>query len=364
MNFSELRKPPHTLGFDPKRLKRVEELIEQGIADKLFPSATYVVMRYGLIAAEGAFGVAQPDSTPPTPARLETIFDLASITKCITAAMLLQCVEEGRLHLGQEVRQVLPEAEKSPVGHASLRALATHTSGLPAWKPVYQAPSPLTDILETALTDKPGARYTYSDLGYILLGNILERVLGQPLETLAHDRVFAPLGMAQAGFCPTPNQFPLLAATTAPLGQVHDPNTRGMNGVAGHAGAFASAPDMVRFCLSLAYPTAAGHFGVPALLGPLARRLASTRQTPPELDGHSIGYFTYPSGYLPYGDLLSSRTFGHTGFTGTSLVFDPEHDLALLLLTNRVYYENINDGTGVLRLRRLFSNLVGGAIVH
>ncbi len=137
-----------------------------------------------------------------------------------------------------------------------------------------------------------------------------------------------------------------------------------MNGVAGHAGIFAPATDLVRYILSFIYPETAAHLHIPPVLGPLARHLMTKRQTEPPLEGHSIGWFAYPSGYLPRGDLLSDHTFGHTGFTGTSLVFDPDNDLALLLLTNRVYYENVNDGRGVLRLRRLFSNVAGGAITE
>ena len=171
--------------------------------------------------------------------------------------------------------------------------------------------------------------------------------------------------MVHAGYQPAPSEHPLLAATTAPLGAVHDPNARGMNGVAGHAGVFASAPDMVRFCLALAYPTTATHVGITPIL---QSTCPASGLNPPDTPG--IGWsllnsatLTYPSGYLPFGDLLSLRSYGHTGFTGTSLVFDPEHDLTLLLLTNRVYYENVNDGRALLGLRHLFSNLVAAALV-
>lgn len=360
--IDHLFKPAHALGLDPERLHAIDTLLQNGIRDQLFPAAVYLIMRRGLIAARGALGVAQPDAAPPRLADLDTIFDLASITKSFTAVLLLQCAEDGLLHLEQELKSLLPEAEKSPVGVATLRQLATHVSGLPAWRPVYKAASPLAEILATPLEGEPGTKYTYSDLGYITLGLLLERVTGKPLAQLAHDRIFAPLGMARTGYNLDPSLHPLFAATTAPLGEVHDPNARGMKGVAGHAGIFSNAPDLSRFCLALMSPTAAAHLGIKPILGPLARRLACTRQTNPPLEGHTIGWFASPSGYLPRGDLLSDQSFGHTGFTGTSLVFDPENDLTLLLLTNRVYYENVNDGKGVLRLRRLFSNMVGGAV--
>jgi CubicO group peptidase (beta-lactamase class C family) len=364
MNISNFVKPPQSLGFDPDRLRRVDTMLQDGIREQLYPAATYLILRHGVIAAHGAYGIAQPNAAPPVPATLDTVFDMASLTKTMTATLLLQCVEEGRLHLDQEVRQHIPEAEKTPIGAVAIRHLATHTSGLPAWKAVYKAESPLADILGTPLAAEPGKKYTYSDLGYILLGYLLERITRMPLDNLAHDRIFAPLGMAYSGFRPAAALHPLIAATTANLGEVHDPNAHGMGGVAGHAGLFSSSPDMLRFILSFRYPAVAARHGVPSILGPLARQLAERRQTDPAVGGHTIGWFAYPSGYLPKGDLFSERTFGHTGFTGTLLMFDPEYDLTFLLLTNRVYYEKVNDGTAVLRQRRLLANVIGGAIIN
>jgi CubicO group peptidase (beta-lactamase class C family) len=362
MNIHDLMKPARSLGLDSERLRRIDAMLESGVREQLYPAATYIVLRHGMIAAQGAFGTAQPDATPPVAARLDTIFDMASITKTMTATLLLQCVEEGRLHLDQEVRQYLPEAEHSPIGAVAIHYLATHTSGLPAWKAVYKAESPLADILATPLDNPPGAKYTYSDLGYILLGFLLERVTGMKLDALAHERIFTPLGMLYSGYKPAASLRPMMAATTAALGKVHDPNAHGMGGVAGHAGLFSSAPDMLRFILAFRYSAVGAHYGLPPILGPLARRLAEHRQNTPPVNAHTIGWFAYPNGYLPKGDLLSERTFGHSGFTGTLLMFDPEYDVTFLLLTNRVYYEKVNDGTAVLRQRRLLANVIGGAI--
>lgn len=370
MNLDDLKAKPDVLGMDAERLKRIDALIEQGIADKWFPAATYIVMRHGMIAAQRAFGVAQPDATPPIATTMETIFDMASVTKTTTATLLLQCVEEGRLHLGQRVSDVLREAEKAPVAGATLRQLATHTSGLPAWKALYKtkAPSALEDILTTPLAAESGTRYTYSDLGYILLGVILERTLEKPLNVLAKERIFAPLGMTRTGFLPDPSLRPQIAATAhCPMregqilvGEVHDSNAHSLKGVAGHAGLFSNAPDMVRYALAIQGGSMAAHLNLPRLLGPLARKLAQESQIPSHIGGHTIGWFAPPSGYLPRGDLLSERTFGHTGFTGTLLLFDPQYELTLIFLTNRVY--SPGDGSGVLTLRRRIANIVGGAI--
>src|SRR5205823_5909484 len=124
-----------------------------------------------------------------------------------------------------------------------------------------------------------------------------------------------------------------------------------------------SAPDLIRFALSFQFPTVAAHLSIPPVLGLLARRLAQHSQIADrEVGSHSIGWFTPPNGYLPQGDLLSDQSFGHTGFTGTLLLFDPVNDLAIILLTNRVI--SPSDGSRFLTLRRLFSNIVGGAIAE
>ncbi len=172
VNLNELVKPPKALGFREDHLQLADAMLQKGVADHLYSAVSYLVVRHGMIAAHGAYGIAQPDALPPIPATLDTIFDMASITKTFTATLLLQCVEEGRLHLNQEVRQVLPEADKAPIGPVALHYLATHTSGLPAWKAVYKTENgePLAQILATPLAHPTGTNYTYSDLGYITIG--------------------------------------------------------------------------------------------------------------------------------------------------------------------------------------------------
>jgi CubicO group peptidase (beta-lactamase class C family) len=133
-----------------------------------------------------------------------------------------------------------------------------------------------------------------------------------------------------------------------------------MGGVAGHAGLFSTAPDMARFAISLLHEQAAKQLLIPCVLRPLTVKLATSRQIDPAIGGHSIGWFTTPNGMLPRGDLFSERAFGHTGFTGTMLLHDPECAVTIILLTNRVC--NPADGTRMMRLRKLFANAVAGAI--
>jgi len=356
------------LGFDAERLGRLNALVERGVTEGMFPAAVYRVLRRGQIVAQGALGMAQPDAAPPLPTTLETVFDMASISKPFAATLLLQCVERGDLHLGQPVGDFLPEAGDSPAAKLSLRQIATHVSGLPPWKPLYQGPNALAQIFDTPLDHEPGTHYAYSDLGYILLGEIVARVGGRPLDVLAQERIFTPLGMTRTAYCPPAEWHPHIAATAncgwrkdrVLVGEVHDANAHSLGGVSGHAGLFSSVPDLTRFALSFQYPEAAEACGIPPVLGPLARRLAQERQIAPEIGGHSIGWFTPPNGMLPFADLLSPRTFGHTGFTGTLLLFDPQHELTLMLLTNSVYTPTV----GLLTLRRHFTNAVAGALTR
>ncbi len=366
MNTEEVVADIEALGFDAERLKRLRTLVEHGVTEGMYPAAVYRVLRRGHIVAQGALGMAQPDAVPPVATTLATIFDMASISKPFAALLLLQCVERGDLHLGQLVGDFLPEAGETPVAKVSLRQIATHTSGLPPWKPLYQGPNALAQIFATPLDHEPGTHYAYSDLGYILLGEIVARVSGKPLDALAQERIFTPLGMTHTAYCPPAAWQPQIAATAncgwrkdrILVGEVHDANAHSLGGVSGHAGLFSNAPDLTRLALAFQYPEVAAANDIPPVLAPLTRRLAQERQIAPEIGGHSIGWFTPPNGMLPFADLLSPRTFGHTGFTGTLLMFDPEHELTLMLLTNSVYTPK----GGLLTLRRLFANAVAGAI--
>jgi len=362
---------PERFGLDAAALKRADAIVRAGMDEGVYPAATYIVLRRGKIVARNAMGLAQPHVDPPVATELTTVFDMASLTKPVAATLLLQMIERGDLHLGMRVLDLLPEAADAPVGPVTLFQLATHTSGLPAWKPLYMSDlgGAIAEILATELEAQPGTRYAYCDLGYILIGEIIARRAGVPLDRLAQERIFAPAGMSRTGYLPTEDMRGGIAATAnCPMregqtlvGDVHDANAHSMGGVSGHAGLFSTASDMARFAVALFHREEATRLGIPPLLRPAALRLTATRQTDPAVSGHSIGHFTMPNSMLPKGDLLSSSTFGHTGFTGTLILHDPEQELTLLLLTNRVW--NPEDGTGIGRIRRLFANAVAGGIV-
>ncbi len=369
MSLAEITTTPEATGCDSKHFQHVNALLQRGVRDRVFPCATYMVLRHGMVIAQGAFGAAQPDAKPPSACTVDTVFDLASITKTFTATLLLQHIEEGKLTLNHELADVLPEAKETPLAALTLKQCATHTSGLPSWKPLYKSSRPaLAEILATPLDKKPGTHYAYSDLGYILLGKVLERLSGKPLDVLVQERICQPLGMKNSGYRPAPSLYSRCAATAnCPLregrilvGEVHDANAQSMGGVAGHAGMFAPAPELARYAIALEYPEVARHLHIKPLLGALTRKLIESNQVDPLVGSHSIGWFTPPNPYLPRGDMLSERTFGHTGFTGTLLMFDPENNLSLILFTNRVYYPR--DAAESLRMRRLFANAIGGTL--
>ena len=335
----------------PERLARAEALLAGGVAEKLYTHAVYALAWGGATVALKAFGAATPD----------TRFDFASLTKPMAAATcVMQLVEQGRLHLRQSVHRFF-EDEFGPLPHLSgleVRHLLLHTSGLP---PVPRrlaegvAPSRQA-MLHAALTTPtlrpPGVGYTYSDTGYILLGEIVARVAEQPLDACFASGVAAPLGLERTGFLPKGGHL----APTGPEapGIVHDPRARDLGGVAGHAGLFGTAAD------ALAYAEAVRTGGGPILSLASVRRMAES-QIAPAVGFQSYGWFCAGNDYLPQGDLFSDRAFGHSGFTGTAILIDPAFDVSLVLLTNRVIVQE-EDGSRFLRLRRLWLNAVAASL--
>lgn len=338
--------------ISPKQLARADQLLAEGVSEGLYTHAAYALARGGQIAAVQAFGAAHA----------ETRFDLASLTKPLAgAACLLQLVEDGRVHLRQGVGGFFEE-DFGPLPHLSgveVRHLLTHTSGLP---PVPRWPRKgeradrkemLRRVLTTPTLRPPGAGYTYSDAGYILLGEITARIAGRPLDVCFAEGVAGPLGRATLGFCPVGGDI-APTSTDAP-GTVHDPRARDLGGVAGHAGLFGTAGDVLAFAESIRTG------GEPVVSRATAARMAVS-QIPAEIGAQSWGWFCAGHDYLPSGDLFSDRAFGHSGFTGTALLIDPAFEVALVLLTNRVINE-AEDGARFLRHRRLWLNTVAAGLI-
>ncbi len=319
---------------------------------------------------------------------IDTIFDIASLTKVVATTSLILCAHhEGLCRLDDRLDffdwgMVLPSA----LGEVTLRQLTTHSGGFEAWQPLYETLLPaspddhsttaearraqaISYILAQPLAYPPGTQVRYSDLGFILLGCLLERQYGQPLSTLFLDKVVQPLGLAPLAYClpddpsPLPDRPDAYAATEACswrgrvlVGEVHDENAWALGGVAGHAGLFATAKAVWQFAQAL-LDTAAGRR---SWLPPDLLRQSWQRQPLPAGRTRAIGWDTPNAVGSTAGNYFSPRSIGHLGFTGTSIWIDLDHDVSVILCTNRVHPSR--EATGIQRLRPAVHNLVMQAV--
>lgn len=344
----------------PDRLSRAVEVLREAIAAGAMPGGVVCAFRHGQIFLHEALGTL--DGTRPT--ALDTIYDIASITKPMaTGAALLTLVEQGKLTLVASASDYLNNAES--LKNITIKHLLTHTSGLPAWTACYLDGTGLENAIRVILRQPlapPGTKYEYSCLGFILLRHIIETVSQKPLDQYVREVVFAPLGLTVAQYCPDTSLHDRIAPTTPRegpnreetlIGTVHDGNARGIGGVSGNAGLFATALEVATFGESLRCRSEKTLFGEPTL----ARVFAN--QIDPALGAHTLLFFAQGNVMCPAGDLLSPRAVGHSGFTGTLLTIDPEYDLTVALLTNAVY----GDGKPTfLTYRRKFLNALAAAL--
>jgi CubicO group peptidase (beta-lactamase class C family) len=332
-------------------------VLDGSARDACAGAVALVLHRRGVVlpAATG-WACREPERIPMT---VETVFDLTSLTKVVaTLPCILQLVALGELDLETPVRTVLPPLRAAPwSGRVTVRQLLSHTSGLPAWLPLYlRAHSPdeyLVAIAQTELVAPPGTQVIYSDLGFILLDEIVRSLTGHDIATLARREVFAPLSMHATCFRPPPDLRPRSAATergnafersragppgarytrwreAVIWGEVHDGNAfYGLEGIAGHAGLFAPADELARFAqFWLDHGRWEGRQLFPSSLVSEATR--------PQGPGRGLGWMLAFSGTAAARG-LHPTAYGHTGFTGTSLWIDPERELVIILLTNRVH---------------------------
>jgi CubicO group peptidase (beta-lactamase class C family) len=348
----------------------VDGIVEAAIADRAFPGAVLAIGRRGSLVRFRAFGRQTYD--PGAPAMTtDTIFDLASLTKVVaTTTVAMGLVDEGKLDLDAPVRSIVPGFSGGAKDGVVVRQLLTHSAGLLWWAPLYAElrgeEAYVERILEMDLDYEPGTKMVYTDLGLILFGHILEQLGGAPLDELARVRVFEPLGMTDTRYLPSVTLRPRIAPTERDpwrgrvlVGEVHDENAFALEGVAPHAGLFSTAGDLARFAQALLNGGVLdGHRVVSEATVRLFTRRAgqkgSTRalgwDTPTDETGRRSSIPRQP-GYSTAGSLLSARSFGHTGFTGTSMWMDPERDLFVILLTNRVHPTRENRAIGRIRPR-------------
>lgn len=333
----------------------VRAVLDRAIADTAFPGAYAVVgTRDGIIAEYGAGRLDAADKARPN---ARTVWDLASLTKVVgTTSAMVQLVGSGRVVLDSPVVRYLPEWRAKGTARITVRQLLSHNAGLPAWRALYKESDTkaeaLTQLFATAPDTTPGVRFLYSDLGFILLGQLVERVSGEPLNQYVQQHVFGPLAMTDTRYLPPARWRSHIAPTEIDAwrqrhlrGEVHDENASRLEGVSGHAGLFSSARDLARF--ARVYLNGGLLDGV-RVFEPAAVS-AFTRVQDTTVSRRALGWET-PTGRNSAGRRLSQVAFGHTGFTGTSLWMDPERGLFVLLLTNRVNPSRNNTKIGNVRI--------------
>jgi beta-glucosidase-like glycosyl hydrolase/CubicO group peptidase (beta-lactamase class C family) len=332
------------------QLQPAFDVIERAIADKAFPGATLAVGYHGKVALH-AFGKLDYDAKSPQ-TNVRTMYDVASLTKVIVTTTLVAKLVEGDfpspLLLDAPIERYLPEWATGPQPEwrhrVTVRHLLTHTSGLPAFKEYWRTSKSKQDTLKMIFAEpleyEPGTKEIYSDLGIILMAEIVERLTGRTLDDLAKEYIFAPLGMHDTMYRPPKKLWPAIAPTEFDAnfrkrlvqGEVHDENAFAMGGVSGHAGVFSTAPDLAAFSQMLL------NGGIYAHQRILRRTTIAQFTVPQQLSNGSrtLGWVV-PTEGSSSGHYFSPHSFGHTGFTGTSIWIDPDREVFVVLLTNRVH---------------------------
>ncbi|MBS3819619.1 beta-lactamase family protein [bacterium] len=380
LNFSQTlpKTHPQDVGISPDRLSCLHSLIQDAIQNRDFPGAVVLVARKGKIVFHRAYGESQ---WLPEHHSMEKsmIFDLASLTKPVaTATSIMMLVEKGKIRLWDKVKDFIPsfipyqsEKEKKKK-EARIWHLLTHTSGLPSYTDVgkikekYGSSCSLESLMKHIAhlpkTDPPGESFRYSCLGYITLHSILKKVTGINLAQFSEKHIFKPLGMNRTFFNPPSHLHAQCVPTELiegkPLkGTVHDPLARLQGGVSGNAGLFSTAKDLAVFSQMIL--NKGGYKGT-RILSPLTVKRMTSIYPQAFFSGRGLGWDLESPYATAGGDIFGSRSFGHTGYTGTSLWIDPETETMVIFLTNRVHP---HDKGSVVSLRSKVANVVASSIM-
>ena len=342
--------------------EKVLSFLQHEIDQKVTPGAVIRVRHKGELILDEAVGTnsLEDDRVPITSSHL---FDMASLTKVmVTLPAILQLCKAGEIHLHDKVMTFLPSFQNNGKEGLTIKQLLTHSSGLAAHRPYFErrlsAAQVLKEISEEKLHYPPDTDVVYSDLGFILLMDIIEKVTGQTIDEYARLHLFEPMAMKDTGYKPNyerqrfaPTEY-YDHLKSHKYGVVHDDNTEFMGGISGHAGLFSTMEDLSVFTKML--ENEGVHEGK-QVLDPHWLALSRRNFTPFANESRGIGWQLKGSGASPVGDLMSSNTYGHTGFTGTSFYIDPEKELTVMLLTNRVYFGR---HLAMIRLRPRLHNLI------
>jgi uncharacterized protein YbbC (DUF1343 family)/CubicO group peptidase (beta-lactamase class C family) len=357
----------HAHGIDQERLGRIDAAVESALKRGDCPGAVVVVVHGDAVVYRKAFGFSalKPEKVPLA---VDAVFDLASLTKPVaTATSIWLLIEQGKLRPADKVAKFWPEFAANKKDGVTVEHLLLHTSGLTADNAVADYKDGRAKALERIaglpLEAEPGTRFRYSDVGFIVLGELVERIGGAPVDAFARKHVFAPLKMDSTGYRPEGKLKERCAPTAQRdgqwlVGEVHDPRAALLGGVAGHAGLFGSGDDLARFARML---LRGGELDGARVLAPLTvRRLTEPRPVPGGL--RSLGWDVDTAFSSQRGELFPrGEGYGHTGFTGTSIWIDPPSKSAVIILTNRVH---ISEKVMVTQLRREVATLVAAAVTE
>jgi uncharacterized protein YbbC (DUF1343 family)/CubicO group peptidase (beta-lactamase class C family) len=345
-----------------QELPAVDAMMEQAVDAGTIPGGVVLIGHNGKIIYRKAFGSRslEPSKEPMT---VDTIFDLASLTKCVaTATSVMKLIQDGRLRLNDPVATYLPAFAQNGKGDITVRELLTHYSGLPPdldLKTEWHGRDAAFEMaMQSKLVNPPGSRFLYSDINFEVLGFLVEKVAGQALNAFAAAHIYEPLGMHETGFLPQASWLPRIAPTQYDeggimlRGVVHDPTARRMGGVAGHAGLFSTADDLAKLAQEM--------LNGDKVLSRLSIEKMTTPQQPANASSlRGLGWDIDSPFASNRGELLPVGSYGHTGFTGTSLWIDPVTDTYIILLTNAVHPRG---GKSVVSLRTRLATAVASSL--
>ncbi|MBI3993387.1 MAG: beta-lactamase family protein [Candidatus Lambdaproteobacteria bacterium] len=358
-----------SISFTRKSRQDLERLLEDALRRKIFPGIELLVAVGDELLLHEAWGQLEvgPEDKP---LQTGTLFDIASITKPIaTATCVLVLLEQGALGMEDKVARFFPEFDTPEKGGISVRHLLTHTSGLPDWVDLYsetQGPAEaLQRLLNTPLGVPTGSAMIYSDVGFLILGELVRRLSGTTLAEFFHRHVGHPLGLRETSFHPLEQGLALTVAPTqyCPYreqllrGVVHDENSHVFGGEGGNAGLFSTARDLWRFARMILGGGALD--GVRILSSRTVQRMIANHN-PPRLPPRGLGWDMKGEGfgYMSCGELMRAGAVGHTGFTGTSLWIEPQEGLTVVVLTNRVNIARERNQADMMRFRPRLHNLL------
>lgn len=347
-------------------LIQIDKIMQSAINDSVFPGGVVGVLRNGSLVWQEAYGYHDYSKTKSVQAN--GVYDLASISKIMaTTTSMMKLVDEGKVSLDDPVSKYIPEYTDGKKSEITIRHFLLHTSGLPAFRIYVDELRTRRELIEAVrnepLINEPGEEYVYSDLGFILLAEIIHEVSGKRIDEYVHDEFFEPMGMTSTTYNPEnigrflTNRIPPTEIDTVynrglVHKKVHDERAYFMDGVSGHAGLFSSVQDMAKYFFMLLND---GNYGGHQYLSPEIINLFTSHQSP--INQRGLGFDRKSEGFSTAGTLTSENSFGHTGFTGTSFWVDPVENIAIIILTNRTY-PNRSYGSRISRIRAEIADAV------